>query len=209
MAPAKTSRLLAALVTALAAAAVAQAELIDFDSIATGTPLDGLTIGDATFTAPTVGSGNWATPTVVADPTNYLFINGNYIIGPGDEGNLLTVDFASPMTDVAFGFGGGTVSFATITATVTAYDAGGGSLGVLTFTNDIQTVDPSQPGSPFIFEGLADLSSFGAISSFDVSFSGYQLYKFDSLAYTAIPTPGALALLGVAGVAGSRRRRIA
>jgi hypothetical protein len=39
------------------------------------------------------------------------------------------------------------------------------------------------------------------------SIAGSQGFYFDDLSYTAIPAPGAIALLGVAGLVGGRRRR--
>jgi len=64
----------------------------------------------------------------------------------------------------------------------------------ITLTSSVQAVTFSG--------GFGDIDMF----SFEVG-SGGGFFYFDSFSYSVVPAPGAMALLGVAGLAGSRRRR--
>lgn len=196
----------AAIGTALAA--TASADVIDFESTANSTPIDGLTIGAATFTSSSL-SGTWGNPFVADDSVVYAYVANNYLIGSCATGNWLNIAFDGPVTDVGFGFSGPTALPENMTADITLYDAGGGVIATTSFVSDTVTNDMNG-GPAFVQEGWADLSSYGAISAMRVEFtfalSFSQTYKFDNLTYTPVPAPASA--LGVAGlVAVSARRR--
>jgi len=187
----------------------AAADVIDFESVANGTPIAGLTIGAATFTSSSLPD-NWGNPYVADDSVVYAYVDNSYLIGSCAEGNWLNIAFDGPVTGVGFGFSGPTALPEDMVAAVTLYDAGGGVIANTSFVSD--TITNNMNGGPaFVQEGWADLSSYGAISAMRVEFtfalSFSQTYKFDNLTYTPVPAPAsAFGLAGLAAV-GARRRR--
>ncbi len=91
--------------------------------------------------------------------------------------------------DIAIGFGG-------LSATVEVFSSGGGLLASETFGTASQTV----------FTTFIGFSALGDIGSVLITPAGGGFVLIDNFAY-GIPMPGAMALLGVAGFVGRRRRR--
>lgn len=191
----------------------AGADVIDFEGITAGTTLDGLTIGNATFTTSSLG-GFLGDPAVFDDGLDFLYLNRNYVLGTAAAGNFIRIDFAQAVTDISFGFGGPIALPEITTANVTLYDDGGGVIAVRAFESDTNTPDLNggRPGDPFVLEGLADLSDVtDTVSAMEIVFEFAlpfsQSYKFDNLAFTPIPGPGSAVLLAAGIAAAARRRR--
>lgn len=193
---------------AIALAAGAHAQLIDFSTVAPGTAANGLVIDDASFTTSSlpVFLGD---PAIVTDNTAFNYVAGNYLIGTATAGNWLAVDFAQPVTGITFGFSGPTAFPEVLTAAVTLFDASSTQIGVFNFDTDTVTNDMNG-GPAFVQEALADLTGVATpvarmeiVFTFSLPFS--QSYKFDNLAYV-VPTP-ATALLLPAALVTTRRRR--
>ena len=54
---------------------------------------------------------------------------------------------------------------------------------------------------------MADIKSILLQTGYSGSSAGTVNYTMTNFSYSAVPAPGAIALLGVAGLAGGRRRR--
>ncbi len=186
----------------------AGAGVVDFESVVTGTPVNGLAVDGASFTASSLDAF-WGDPTVVAESAVYNYVAGHYLIGTTAPGNWLGITFDAPVTGLGFGFSGPTALPFDMTAHVTLYDALGTLIGSESFVSD--TITNNQNGGPaFIFEGWADLSSYAGVGRLDVVFSfdspNTATYKFDNLTFTPVPGPASVAALVGLLASGGRRR---
>jgi hypothetical protein len=183
-----------AIASVFAATAIAQAESIDFTTLAYGTPVTNqypgvvfsLAGGGATTGSPVIGG--WTGPTWGLSNTN----SGNY-----PTASILDIMFTSPVSDLSFTFenwGSGNGSF------YTAYDG----------TTVVDTLDIS--GVPAW--GLVTVTGSGITELQLNNNTGGGDWEFavGGLSFTpdaATPEPGSFLLLGtgIAGLAGLLRRR--
>lgn len=196
-------------VSGLGMGAMASAANIDFESVAPGTLVDGLVIGDATFTASSlpVFLGD---PSIVTDNTQFMYLSDHFLIGTASAGNFLAVDFAQPVTGLSFGFAGPIGLPEVLTADVTLFDVDSQAIGMYSFDTDTLTND-MYGSNAFVLEGLADLSGVAVgvsrmevVFTFSLPFS--QSYKLDNLTYAPVPAPSA-AMIGLVAVPVVLRRR--
>lgn len=200
----KRSTLLAAC-AALGLGMTAQADLIDFEDIDAGTPLDGLVYGNVTFGA-YPGDGSDYIPEVNSSNSELPEVGGNCANNKTGDNNYVTMSFASPVTDLSFYFGGAMWSDYVTIATIDAYDVNNDLIGTYVFEADTLIIPPAR------MVGLADLSDVVTpISYIDLTVahenSTYAHYVVDNINYSIVPAPGALVLLSLAGLASRRRRR--
>ena len=118
-------------------------------------------------------------------PTDALFVNrGNLPLLATFDPDVTAVGF-----DVAIGFGG-------LGATVDVFDSSGDLIETVAFDTESETIFTT-------FIGFSDLGDIGTILITPAA-GGFVL--IDNFAY-GTPAPGGLALLGLAGLFGTRRRR--
>ena len=118
-------------------------------------------------------------------PTDVLFVNVfNLALLASFDPDITAVGF-----DVAIGFGG-------LGATVDVFDPSGALIESASFDTEGETVFTT-------FIGFSDLGDIGTVLVTPDS-GGFVL--IDNFAF-GIPAPGGLALLGLAGLGGARRRR--
>lgn len=150
-------------------------------------------IADGFYASPfssSVGPVNW----------NALATGGLYVQGGQFSTNMataLTFNFGPDVRGVGGSFYGTDISFNVVPSIVTISLADG--------TSYVGFVDSSA-----IYTGF--YSTGAAITSLTISATpssgGAAVYPTaDNVQFAVVPTPGALALLGLAGLAGSRRRR--
>lgn len=150
------------------------------------------------------------------NPGTYTIVNNNALAGV--ENVLFQLELGAGFTE----FGpNGIPGF---------FDVAPGSMPVLNYNGGTQalaaTVELSFPGgrsfpnpgpgpatiNSEIFAFQWDLSGLGPITSYDIVWTGiafgtnYQMQLDSSDVFTAVPTPGSAALLGLAGFAAMRRR---
>lgn len=194
----------AAAVTGLADAGI----LVDFEALApgptSGAALDaylagfGISIGSVSAgfvgvfdDTQTYGGG------VVDAPSGTQYLAH----APGVGGsNSFTLNFSTPL--ISFGFAAPAILVPSINAswTAIAFDAGNNILDQVSF------FPPStHPTTLFTLNGPGIVSvTWNESASFNAAFFGANL---DDLVLTPVPAPSALALLGLAGLFGVRRRR--
>jgi hypothetical protein len=89
------------------------------------------------------------------------------------------------------------------------------SVDGVTFT-DFQTITTPQLATSFLNTGVIALDTLAALDdattaflrvTFDGATAATGNNRLDNMLFTAVPAPGAIALLGVAGLVGARRRR--
>lgn len=118
-------------------------------------------------------------------PTDVLFMNAFDVpLHMTFSPNVLAVGM-----ELAFGFGG-------VTGTVSAYDSAGGLLETISLDTESET----------IFTTFVGFGNVGDIALVTVSPDSGGFVLVDNVSY-GVPTPGALALLGLSGIAAVRRRR--
>ena len=193
-------------VVCLLAAGAAHAAVLDFDALAPGTVLNGVTLQGVTFSSSTGG-----TITVRAD--NY-YGGGwssahNWILANTNTFAMDAVDmaFAAPVTSLSVtggDQGGDTDSFL-----LQVYDSSNALLG--SASTGIFGGNPLTSDGSMGDKATLSLSGLGAIYSARVqatSPSGLGV-GFDDITTSAVPEPGTLALmcLGATGMVASLRRR--
>ena len=189
------TRLIGALaITISTSAAHGGAQVITFDELPKGTIVDGMVIGNVTFGF----SSADATITLIG-PGDTFFIDPPNI--EGDAFGTLTLEFAIPVLELSYGFALSSFVPSAIGSTMEVFDPDGFSLGIF-----------SEPAADFGFgfvEGLNSAGGVGAIGSAVITFGPTNAPRFalDNLTMLKVPGPGSLAMLGVAGLMGTRRRR--
>lgn len=148
-----------------------------------------------------MASGSDPDPNYRGNNPEGLWIAEPQGFGNGNFGPVLQIDFdpsfGAQITDISFGLE------AFISIDVTAYDMAGVSLGTMTFS-----------GGDFGFDhaDIYSATSTNGVSYFimdSTPYSGGQVSgntSIDNVSVT-IPAPGSLALLGLGGLVGLRRRR--
>ena len=169
-------------------------QVITFDELPKGTTVDGMVIGNVTFGF----SSADATITLIG-PGDIFFIDPPNI--EGDAFGTLTLEFATPILELSYGFVLSTFEPSAAGSTMEVFDPDGFSLGIF-----------SEPAADFGFKFVEGLNSAGgvgpigsAVVTFDTTFA--LRFAFDNLTMLKVPGPGGLAMLGVAGLMGTRRRR--
>ena len=169
-------------------------QVITFDELPKGTIVDGMVIDNVTFGFSSID----ATITIIG-PGETFFVDPPHI--EGDAFGTLTLDFAIPVLELSYGFVLNTDVPSAAGSNMELFDPDGFSLGMF-----------SEPADLFGFdfvEGLNFAGGVGAIGSAVITFDTTFATRFvvDNLTMLKIPGPGSLAMLGVAGLMGMRRRR--
>jgi|GEM_PF-1252568 len=159
----------------------------DFEGM--GAPPAGpFTLGNATFSEASTGSGGpgWR---VLGG-----FFNGGDTLTDNAGISDITIDFDTPMgaAGLLVGIGPGTYE-------VSFYNTGGGLLGTVT-GSVAGTLDN-------FFAGWGHGGGIGSINIIETTGDNGLVGGIDDVRYDIVPAPGSLALLGLAGFAGTRRRR--
>lgn len=198
----------------LASGASAANTTIDFESVALGTPTNGLVQPGVSFAYDRFGA-----PSPSSTVQNFLngppFVTGNAIIGDLFEAEL-KLDFSTPVTSLSYGFAISRSGFVADASTIQVFDPMGGSLG--SFSVD---------GDSVVFRGIAEttrgensVSGLGPIGSAIVTFNfnstdldrSVPIFAFDNLTFsTAVPLPtgAAMGLAALVPLSAIRRRRSA
>ena len=199
-----SSTLISGAVAAVAMATSANAAIVDFNGISVPSNPGWVQVSPATY-----GGFVWGGDLEVM---NQSFWNSNYGSGSsGFSGNIAYhgADMGSdPIT--ATWAGAASVSLDSLVIGKVWPNIGGfasSSVIVKGFKNSVevasQTITLTGSVQTIAFSaGFADIDSFSLGAG-----SGGQYFYFDSFTYTAVPAPGAIALLGAAGLVGARRRR--
>ena len=151
-------------------------------------PTGPFTLGDATFSESSTGSGGpgWRILGGFFNGTNTLTDNA----GISD----ITIDF-----DTAMGAAGLLVGIGPGTYDVNFYDLGGGLVG--TVTGSVSGTTDS------FFAGWGNPGGIGSINIVETTGDNGLVGGIDDVRYDFVPAPGGLALLGFLGLAATRRRR--
>ena len=161
---------------------------------------------------PPSGPGWPGTGAVIASSGNIYGVSGQLNIHAYGYGNAIQdvvfnaatfgtqIDFDSVQLALEFAGGGGTqISLA--------------GLGLINYTEDFPA--PGPPGNvatvdniswSYDLSGFSDVSAVGLIFTSDTTNMSLDAFSMD-LRFAAIPSPGVLAVFGLAGLAGRRRRR--
>jgi hypothetical protein len=146
---------------------------ITFDEVATGTPVNGMVIGDVTFGF----SSSDATVTNVGPGFQ------NFVQAPNIEGTVsgtLTLDFANPSSLlISYGFAMNSSAPSDPGTTVEIFDAGENSLGVFTA--------PAQDTGATFIEGFVTAVSATPIASAEITFTNptSSRFAFDFLTFSS------------------------
>ncbi|MBI1302574.1 MAG: hypothetical protein GC172_02130 [Phycisphaera sp.] len=189
---------------AVLGASTASASVITFtqqfiwDFYVSGTPAtvfveDFNSFADGFYTDPfnaTTGPVNWS-----ASASGGLFVDGG--VFSTNNPTALTFSFGAGVQGVGGNFFATDINFNVVPAIVTLSLADG--------TSYVGFVDNSAAFTGFYSNGAAVTSL--TISAAPLSGGGNVYPTVDNLRFAFIPAPGAVALLGLAGLAGVRRRR--
>jgi len=174
-------------------AGIANAQLIDFEGLGEGTPVDtqysalGVEFSTDRGTASISGFSGFFGSDVLANAT----AGGT----SGDRSLTLIMDFSTPITDLEFDFnsaGDPGVAFP-----IRFYNAGGLS------SSDTVPIDGTNWVRDIMYGGLDDIIRV----EIDSGGGDGWLFGVDNMDYTQVPAPASLALLGLGGLAATRRRR--
>ena len=189
------TRLIGVLAIAIStSAAHGGVQVITFDELPKGTTVDGMVIGNVTF-----GFSSEDATISLAGPGDSFFIDPPNI--EGDAFGTLTLEFAIPVLELSYGFALLSTVPSEMGSTMELFDPDGFSLGIFS--------EPAADFGFFFVEGLNRAGGVGAIGSAVITFDTTNAPRFalDTLTMNKIPGPGGLAMLGVAGLMGTRRRR--
>lgn len=185
---------------------------IDFESVALGTPTNGLVQPGVSFAYDKFGA-----PSVYSSIQSYLngppFVTGNAIVGDLTEGEL-KLDFSTPVNSLSYGFALSRAGFVADASTIEVFDPMGSSLGSFSVDGDSDLFR----GIPQTTRGENSVSGLGPIGSAVVTFNfsspdldrSAPVFAFDNLTFsTAIPLPtgAAMGLAGLGLLGAVRRRR--
>ncbi len=192
---------------AVAVAGSANASVtLDFATVATPTPFGAGYYGGV---QDGYGGFNWDEPTTNPGVMTQLAFSSSYGSASGIAGQVLFNGGVASTTASWLGLGGPTISLeqmvvgriwsnvgaASTQLTITGYKA-----SVLVGT---QVVNQTGSNQTVTFSG-----GFGDIDKFVITTTAGGDYWFGGeIQFSVVPAPGALALLGVAGLVGARRRR--
>jgi len=174
----------------------ATAEVITFDELPGGTPVDGMVIGNVTF------GFTSADATIDGGPGTTAFIEDPNI--EGDANGILTLLFATPVLNVSYGFALNEMTPFDPGTTMELFDVHANPLGSY-----------SQAAGDFGFgfvEGENSAASATPIKSAEISFGNNSRFAFDNLTFTVVPEPSTLAcglITGLAGCGYRIKRRLA
>lgn len=193
-------------------------ELINFEEVALGTAVDGLSIKNVGFTFG--GPPERGTATISLGPGVTPYVSAPVLEGPTI--GTLGLHFAQPVTAFGFGFAmsvGGAVPNAVV---VDVYDPQGSHLGAFTANGKA-----GNRGEYFFSSGQLTVLGLGPIGSAQVKFADYAplggnlsdgipivRFAFDNLGYDfaavviPLPTSGAMAAAGLICLAARRRRSV-
>lgn len=147
------------------------------------------TVGDGVMTATFTGGSN------VFEGVPGLYSDGIRAWKVSGDGATGVIEFGAPATDVSFFSAIGSQS----QGSIRVLDSSGVELESAIVTSS----NMSDPGAFFSFSG-SDIGSIEVEPS--AGFSGQEVY-IDGFEATVTPAPGALALVGLGGIAVTRRRR--
>ena len=218
---------------AVAVAGSANAAFVQFASLATAgsvsksgaftPPYDGYGTAVSSANAESVGSpsgvgGQWAADrylqatnagsSMVVASGNATFTGGAgsggpFLGGPGSASMRWAFASAQDLTGISFRLG------------LTSVGSGGGSLNVSVYSDTAGTVLISGLGTSSIttagnvdFDFLSNLAGAqSVVITWTPAGNPGNSMTLNAIQYNGVPAPGALALLGVAGLVGARRRR--
>ncbi len=180
----------------------------------------------------TQGSGFYTspTPTYYVDTLHNIAQSGSNVTGghgwgaftasPGNGSTALVADTIAPMMIISTGSGTTNNNVVTFTFSSSAgsapntglfglffsFNTSGVSAMTVTAVNGGTNSTSFNPGANPAFIGIWE-SNFDAIQSVSFDLAPGSTLEITQIEYGLVPTPGALALVGVAGLVGSRRRR--
>jgi MYXO-CTERM domain-containing protein len=195
-----------ALAAGLMMSSASMASIVDFESLTGTTDLDGLTIDNITFDV-YAGDGESSTPSVFDTFSAQPEIFTMAAFSRCGTNHYFNMIFADPVTDLGFNFGGASWSDYSLEVTIDAYDEFDGLVGSYSFATDHSIIPPARE------VGTAGMTFATPVAYVEMTFANTTTvgnssgFVVDNITYTAVPAPGALALLGLAGLAGRRRRR--
>jgi hypothetical protein len=166
----------AAIVMTFAGHALADTQTIDFQSAAVGTPLEGMSIGNAVFS---VASGDSAA--AIWDSGESLsLLSGHAALGGAATGQsfVLRIDFGLPVTDFNVNFGTTAHSIIAPKLQMSAWNEQGDLI--------FQTVDAATDlPSPLGYGAAASLDTTDAITAIELSVTVFQAFDvfFDDLSF--------------------------
>lgn len=183
---------IAGIIAAAGLASVANAQLIDFEGLGEGTPVDtqyaglGVEFSTNRGTASISSFSGFFGSDVLANATD-----GGTL---GDRALTLNMDFTTPITELEFDFNSAGTPGADFE--IRFFNSGG------LVSTDILP----QAGTAFVtdinFSGLANVTRVEIDSVSDS-----WIFGVDNMDYVQIPAPSSLALLGLGGMVAMRRRR--
>lgn len=159
----------------------------DFETEPMNAPPPGsFTLGNATFSENSTGSGGPGWRLLDGLPTRILTDNAGI--------SEITIDFENPVRRAGLLVGIGEATY-----DVSFFSPGGDLLGVV--SGSVQDVADQ------FFAGWEDAGRIGSIVVTEPTGDNGRVGGIDDLRYDNIPAPGAVSLLGLAGLASLRRRR--
>lgn len=173
-------------------AGIANAQLIDFEGLGEGTPVD------TQYSALGVEFGTSGGGTASISSFSSFFgsdVLCNATDGGGDRRLTLIMDFTTPITDLEFDFNSAGDPGSPFE--IRFFNAGGLS------STDVVPHD----GSGWTFDNL--FSGLDSVTRVEIDSGGGSgwLFGVDNMDYTQVPAPASLALLGLGGLVVTRRRR--
>ena len=192
----------------LAFSSSSNAAVIDFNTLQNGTAYtgkgdsfvageyNGVTINDSDI-SPGITYVNLINPLNVGTAINGYYANIGAFAGIQTQ---LTLDFTTAVTNVSFDYANSLGYL-----TVSAFDIGGGSLGVFNFIGSGTFINQAGYNQG---AGHVDISGIGNIASVTIQPNLNETLIVDNLNFTPVPVPAALPLLlsGLLGLGLVKRR---